>query len=378
MADGVGDFQSQLIESLSSTGYLLEYDCCRALSERGWHILSNRYYVDDATRQQREMDILAYRARTIQDIDYYTVLIISCKKNEEASWVFVTKPLQERDPNLVRYPNSTWTNSKVLSFMSRQHPLEKAIEDDIFFSERLTRIYERTKDIFAFQLIRKTNWKCQDDKAIYDSIITSVKALSYERDALNARKCADSYYAFYLVTVFRGDMVELRFNDRGESTAHQIDEIKYCNRHIVNNREDHYRVHFVRDTAFPSLVDSFGQLHEWLTDHIEKLVTDYYSKFFEYEGGIDLFAEEIRPGIIRMVNHRLQTIYSGPKDIRIENLLMEYDTSKRAFMIDPFVTDRDAMNLLIHDETLKSYLKKELHKYYHYEGDIQIEDLLFE
>ena len=366
----------RMIEAMSSTGYLLEYDCCNMLSQNGWLVINNRYYVDDVTGQQREMDILAYRARTVETVEYYTVLIVSCKKNSASDCVFVTKPAQEKDPNRVNYPTSIWTNSRVLSFMLKQRSLEREIQSEMFLSDFLEHIYERNRDIFAFQLVSKGNCKPQDDRAIYDSIITSAKALNYEREALASRKRSKAFYTFHLVTVFRGDMLELRFDRSGNSTAHEIDEIKYCNRHIINKREEHYTVHFVKDTRFLSLLKSFGSLHEWLAVYASRLVSSYYSKFYEYEGGIALFEGDIKPGLIQMINHRLQEL--GHNRTKSNFVHLEFDKTKGAFIVDPFVTNSEAMESLKNDESLKTYVRKEFENYYHFRGEVLIDDVFFE
>lgn len=55
---------------------------------------------------EREIDIIAYKADAINDIAYYTTLIISCKKSAEELWAFLTKDINREDPNIKLYPAS--------------------------------------------------------------------------------------------------------------------------------------------------------------------------------------------------------------------------------------------------------------------------------
>lgn len=91
-------------EGIRKTGFYLEYKVCRMLEQHKWRVISNRYYLDDVTNTDREIDIVAYKARRVEDIVFYTGLIISCKKSEENEWVFMTRDFDRSDPNINFYP----------------------------------------------------------------------------------------------------------------------------------------------------------------------------------------------------------------------------------------------------------------------------------
>lgn len=79
--------EAKWIEAINKTGFDLEYRIQRILKHHNWHVMNNRYYVDDRAGTDREIDIVAYKVKYIENIVFYTYLIISCKKSFESNWV---------------------------------------------------------------------------------------------------------------------------------------------------------------------------------------------------------------------------------------------------------------------------------------------------
>lgn len=72
----------KLAQSISKTGFKLEYEIGKTLRKNGWHLISNRCYIDDLEGTVREIDLLAYKVTNLKDLSLYTVIIISCKKTK--------------------------------------------------------------------------------------------------------------------------------------------------------------------------------------------------------------------------------------------------------------------------------------------------------
>lgn len=49
-------------KGIEKTGFRLEFDISNVLSEHGWNVINNKYYVDDQQETVREIDIVAYKA----------------------------------------------------------------------------------------------------------------------------------------------------------------------------------------------------------------------------------------------------------------------------------------------------------------------------
>lgn len=68
--------------TINRTGFPMEYEVQKILEKHGWSVVSNKFYVDDIKKIEREIDLVATK-RVMQDKVLCEVnLIISCKKSE--------------------------------------------------------------------------------------------------------------------------------------------------------------------------------------------------------------------------------------------------------------------------------------------------------
>lgn len=96
--------EEKWLEAIERTGFDLEYKIQGILKRHNWHVMNNRYYIDDRTGMDREIDIVAYKVKDTKDVLFYTYLIISCKKSAESSWVFLTTDQDSNDQDFDSYP----------------------------------------------------------------------------------------------------------------------------------------------------------------------------------------------------------------------------------------------------------------------------------
>lgn len=73
------------LDALDRTGFPLEYQTQQLLRNHGWNVINSRYYLDDKTGSEREVDIVAYKTRPAEGVLCCTYLMISCKKATGAS-----------------------------------------------------------------------------------------------------------------------------------------------------------------------------------------------------------------------------------------------------------------------------------------------------
>jgi hypothetical protein len=114
--------------AISKTGFLLEKSVSDILENDGWTVINNRYYIDSITNSPRELDILAYKARSHQDIYHYFTLLINCKKSEGRDWVFLTKPIQ-KNMNIDLIPMTIYTNSETIEATDYRGQLRVLIKE---------------------------------------------------------------------------------------------------------------------------------------------------------------------------------------------------------------------------------------------------------
>lgn len=112
--------QDKILEGVRKTGFDLEFRVSEILRGSGWNVINNRYCVDDQQETVRQIDLVAYKFKKYDDLWVYTSLIVSCKKNDQKSWAFLSKNINPTDPNTEWRPLHVWTNDKALEFTISQ------------------------------------------------------------------------------------------------------------------------------------------------------------------------------------------------------------------------------------------------------------------
>jgi hypothetical protein len=363
----------KLIDGVKRTGFILEYNVSRQLEKYNWNVINNRYYLDDVKNVDREIDIIAYKVKEIENCFYYTTLIISCKKSDIYLWAFLTADLRDEDPNIDICPISNWTNNKILKYMldnvvNAGGEIQKQID-----KEYLNFVYGINKRVFAFQQMSVKEYKPQNDDKIYDSIISTIKALEYEKNSLDVRKSDTSFYDFHLLSVFDGEMNEVYFKD-DEIFTYDINNIKYLNRHIINKKENFYRVHFINSNKLEEYIPYFNSLHSWNSSFYSQLNKDYFNNITKYPKSYDVFKKEF----FASVKNRI-IVNTG---IICKEIDIEYDSSRkivRIMITFKNISDEDTFfDNYNNDTSLKKVFEQSLDSIYKYKGDFIVQsDLPF-
>jgi hypothetical protein len=369
-------------DGISKTGFVHEYRVCEILEQNGWNVINNRYYLDDVQEINREIDVIAYKVSQVEEVLCYTTLIISCKKSESNIWSFLTKDIKEGDPNINFCPISNWSNDKVLRYMTDQEKIEERILKGTHRDNDLNFVYGINEHVFAFQQLHKKHYTPQNDKDIYNSIISSIKALEYEKNSLNERKNTQVIYNFNLLSIFDGEMIKVHLNGR-EEIIEEIDDIKYLNRHIVNKKENFYRVHFMKFSRLNEFINHFNKLHVWNCNIYQSLINEFYENMTsentteKIELLFSEFEEEVKWDII-----------FGITDYTLNKYGLKYDSQRQSFMVGvseekppgEYLTideEDDIANIIAQDEKAVEAIRNALKKIYRYEGKTEIVPFYF-
>lgn len=284
------------LKVFDQTGFDLEYRIQQILRNHNWHVMNSRYYVDDKTGAEREIDIVAYKRKLSGDIACYTYLIVSCKKASKSSWVFLTTDMdttnEEFDPCPVEIVAS---EPGIQNLINR----EKSLAVKLLMSMDIYRkISDTPHKVLAFQQFHRESHRPEDDKRIFDSIITTIKAANYERKYALAHKCGRTQIClnFNLLSVFEGGLKE-NYHNGSTNELTDITEIKYINRHIIDDTDRFYRVHFIDSNAFEEILTQYDQAAECLPDYYSTLQNEFYQ---------DIFCEKKK--------HRLKPFWDDFKD----------------------------------------------------------------
>jgi hypothetical protein len=281
---------SKYEKEVKKTGFVLEVQVAEALRRHRWTVIHGRNYIDDVQGSVREIDILAYKVRMIQNIRYYTTLIISCKKSEGKIWALLARDRDNSDPNMKWDPIQVWSNEKILSFM-----LSENWQGDYLATVRSAGVHQHIMNaevnLFAFQEMKCSNGSVQDDKAIFAATTSLMKAQSYEMESLGKRTTGNSLYQFNLLSVLDGGLVRLHF--AGDSIrASERDSDIYVGSYIVNKTTTCSRIQFVRHQALEALLGYYDKLHDCNVTFFPDLHEEFYSEALTDHRRTDLLASE--------------------------------------------------------------------------------------
>ena len=289
-------------DNILKTGFPLEYRASKILVNHNWVVLNNRYYVDDVTQTPREIDLLAYRSKTVNDFHIHTTLLISCKKSEDNIWAFLTKDAIHNNPYYEVNPVTNWTNNRYIKYFSDKN---KSWINELINThsdkEFIRNLYLTKNNVFAFQEMAKEKGSVQNDKAIYNSISGLVKASAYELESLNKRKKENCLYNFNLITLADTDMIELKFSDTG-ITSKEVDCIHYVNRHIVYSKDDFFKIIFINIEEFEKYLENFNHLSEWNAKYYSGKIDEFFDDVLEDDYKIEYQKELLSEGLLESVN----------------------------------------------------------------------------
>ncbi len=258
------DIHNLIASEIAKTGYVLEHEIAQALKSKGWTVISGKYYVDDNEDAPREMDLIAYRVTRFDsdEVELYTVLIISCKKSDENVWALLARDANLKDPNTDYWPLHAWANDPAVTYQLGRPGNAKAYHEGVRALGVVDAVADPKIDVFAFQEMNKCSGAPKNDKAIFAAMTSLVKAQAYELSSLPGRKKTKAVYQFNLISVIGSDMYRLMFAEKGPGiTSFKVDSEQYIARYIVSKRESFSRIRFITSKAFPLVLDDYARLH---------------------------------------------------------------------------------------------------------------------
>lgn len=260
-------------DAVSKTGFPLEYEIQKKFEAHGWDVVSNRYYVDDLRKIEREIDLIAYKS-----CDYVkVVLVISCKKSEKNYWTFFT----DKNVGPVR-PLDILLNNKTASYMlSEELPKVLELLDRHPSLKNITTVSSAVRAYTEFEEKKYNHGAlasyglpshCGD---IYNSIITTLKASNYEQQYTREHRMGEfPYFVFHQLSIYDGEMIEY---DLETDTENAVGEIKYVNRHIIDGEDRAHQVHFIKSAKIDEVLDVYDQAVEEYRKLFKEVQANYYS-----------------------------------------------------------------------------------------------------
>lgn len=362
----------KIAQSISKTGFKLEYEIGKILRKNGWHLISNRCYIDDLEGTVREIDLLAYKVTNLKDFSLYTVIIVSCKKSESNSWALLSRLVDEKDPNYNWRPFKGWTNHPAINYYMSKMTWSPSYHDKV--SKECPILFSAPNvDVFAFQEMSKVNSSPQNDKNIFASITSLMKAQSYEMSILKERqKNKKRVYQFNLTSVIESELVRILFQDN-DISASSVDSEDYLCRYILNQKEEIARIKFTTASAFPEVLQQYEILHSsncaFFQEHYEKFYKDAYKDWSKTQVLLPEFNATAKSSL-RMALYRHTRKFSQVSDL---SLSWNEKQQKLSVDIDADDVDLHMIEKLNLDNQFKKEISRSLAAVFHFAGDISFE-----
>jgi hypothetical protein len=340
-------------QAIDTTGFPLEHQLTEAFRRAKWSVLSNRYYVDDVDGRARELDLIAYRVFSFKDVDVYTSVLISCKKDSQHTWAFLSRTRDEADKNIDWRPVHFWTDLEPLNTYLHHCDWKSRY----FSSDKRSNQFaiDVLRDVFASQLIappgkaqparepKRANpakpATAQNDSAIFNSISGLLKALDSEMSALpNRARNKKRLYLFNLAVVVDAPLVDVKYN-QGDVEVEPTSELLMLAQYMVSRRHLSAQVRFLQADRIKWFIDELDHLAIANGRFFASLVHDAYSAILTDDSVRKYFSGVLTVRLKDTLNfilekerahEQLGSIKVGARD---KTLILELDTFGDAVLV---------------------------------------------
>ncbi|WP_212810378.1 hypothetical protein [Pseudomonas sp. Ost2] len=297
------NFESEI----EKTGFVLEHLASTVFRKNGWTIISNKYYIDDHQDVVREIDLVAYKTKNVGDFVVYTALIISCKKDESNVWALLSRELDLRDPNRNFEPLHVWSNNKALRYQTQDAGFSKSYYESSR-GLKIKALESPGVDIFAFQEMNKISGTPKNDKNIFASITSLMKAQSYELDSLPSRKKLPCVYHFSLLSIVDSEIIKILF-DENTKTASSINSETYIATYIIKRTAQSSRIRFIRFNYLEDVMAEYSELHDFNCGYFSRANEEFYKDAVRNRKKQDILLKDFSEEVSRHLKWRIHRLF---------------------------------------------------------------------
>jgi hypothetical protein len=199
----VTDLSAKIREHLLESGIPLQIQALSTIRSNGFAATASPYYFDEDEQKGREIDVVGYRYRRIQNrasgfhFFVQASLVVQCKKSDKHHWVFIIEPERSKGTRL-------------------RHELCYYSSPDIFVPPK-----EGFRNLVPFSVLRNVHhyfahpvvgiayseaFKQTGKDTIFEALITAVKACEFDRLRRTQQGVKQCVYLYYPVVVFDGKL----------------------------------------------------------------------------------------------------------------------------------------------------------------------------
>lgn len=354
-------------KEILKTGFVLESKVADALRRASWTVISNKYYEDDFEGSVREIDLLAYKVTKVQHISVYTTLLISCKKSDTNIWALLARNINLKDPNSDWWPLHVWSNDKAITFELSKPTITKIYHEEIIKSGVKEALSIPECEVFAFQEMNRASGAPQNDKNIFNSLTSLMKAQAYEIGALSKRKKLPSIYQFNLISVIDSDLIRLMINGENISPA-SVESEHYISRYIIKKNETFSRIRFVKASCFEEKLKDYSRLHEANCHWFDRACNAFYDGILKDWKRTKVLIEEFRAKVKWPIYWAGKHAFD--KQIEAANISLEWKDGDDIVVVT-LLEDAVIVETLNNNSELKMAASKALFDVYRYSGEFR-------
>jgi len=368
--------------ALSGTGFSLEHTVTEAFRSAGWGVISNRYYVDDTEQKARELDLIAYRVSNVNEVEMVTTVLVSCKKDTQNVWAFLSRQKPSADANHDWQPVHSWTNVEPLNtYLGSTDWKTKYVSADKRIREFA---FDIQRDVFAFQQIRPSSptktasvpptkaATPQNDTAIFNAVSGLLKALDFEMNALKERAAnRKRLYVFFLAVVVDAPLVDVQYTKKGIAEVRDLDHLLHLARYMVRQRHFNALVHFVSAEKLRWFVSELEHIAIASSKMFGGFVDESFKAFASNKAVQEYFAPLLAERLIRSLNSSLYV-----NKIKKSIAELEFSMRKDVLLVETDL-DPEAAKFLDEDVDVRKTVAKTLKAIARYSGAFAIKPSFF-
>lgn len=354
--------------ALEKTGFILEHAVAEEFKKAGWSTIGGRYYADDLDGQARELDLVAYRTLSSADIDVVTGVLVSCKKDEETTWAFLTRKRPKLDPNHDWDPVHYWTDVQPLQLYLAHSPWKDAYLKAL--GENYSSNLAASQDTFAFQQVSIGQKPVpKNDRAIFSSIVSLMKALDHEKESLTSRmKGKKRIYVFSLLSVVDASMAEVSYSAK-DAIATETGRLTHLARYMVRKRDVVALIHFVRADVLPSYLSALTKFADDTAKHMIGLAGSAYEAVRTSPQIREYFSKKLASRLNWRIGRSIRE--AGMQPPKIEAIELDYVKDTLVINVYPF--DEDQIEVLNQDKQLMAETRQALNEIARYKGNFKFD-----
>lgn len=360
---------NKFADQIKESGFPLEHWASSLLRREGWIVKTNYYYIDSDDKKPREMDIVAFKTKSVDRFKVKTVLLISCKKSKSSAWGFLRRSFPKHGNQINLFP---------AMISSKYPPVNYALALDGWGSQRIFCDFMANNglsswfgappyDVFAHQQIPLLERGKLHDSDMHSATMQLIKAQAYEISNQHHGDVRE-IKQFNLISLTEGDFVAFDFNDGTEVDAVEISEQVSMASYKIDNIDHDSRIIYLTKKKFEEDVSRLTRLHELNVEFFVKKENEFrHESMFDYRK-LAVHSQEFNAALESYVWDcaRRKALPSIPSKLRINisvesrNPVVEISSSRLEFL-------EIARSLEV-----KERASREISFFWGYDGDIEI------